>query len=122
MVVESSDPDGSRVRVPACLHVTDPPLAIDELKPVVSFALHGLRTNPTMRDIIVAFSLPDAGSAMLELIDISGRRVVAEEVGSLGPGRHAVTLGGGMSRAPGVYLVRLSRAGQSFTARAVVIR
>jgi hypothetical protein len=122
VVVESSDPDGSTVRVPAWLHVTDPPLAIDELTPVVSFALHGLKTNPTVRDIVVAFSLPDAGSAMLELIDISGRRVVAEEVGSLGPGRHAVTLGRSMSHAPGVYLVRLSRAEQSLTIKAVVIR
>jgi hypothetical protein len=122
LAISSNDSNHSTVLVPTHLHITDPPLAVDELTPVVSFALHGLKNNPTMRDIIVAFSLPDARSATLELIDISGRRVVEQEVGSLGPGRHAVTLGGGMSRAPGVYLVRLRRAGQSFTVRAVVIR
>jgi immune inhibitor A len=122
LTINSNDPNDSTVLIPAYLHVPDPPLAVDELAPVVSFALHGLKTNPTTRDIIVAFSLPDAGSATLELIDISGRRVVAQEVGSLGPGRHAVALGGGMSHAPGVYLARLSRAGKSFTVRAVVLR
>jgi hypothetical protein len=92
------------------------------LPPDVSFALHGLKTNPAVRDIVVAFSLPDARPATLELLDISGRRVVTQEVGSLGPGRHTLTLGAGMSQPPGVYLVRLRRVGQSFTIRAVVIR
>jgi hypothetical protein len=93
-----------------------------ELPPGVSFALHGLKANPAVRDIIVVFSLPDARAATLELLDISGRRVVEQEVGSLGPGKHAVTLGGGVSRSPGVYLVRLRREDQSLTVRAVVIR
>ena len=93
-----------------------------EVPQAVTFALHGLKTNPAVRDVVVVFSLPDALPAALDLIDVGGRRVATQEVGSLGPGRHSVTLGAGRALPPGVYLVRLSRAGQALTVRAAVIR
>jgi hypothetical protein len=90
--------------------------------PPATFALHGLQNNPAVGDIVVVFSLPDARAATLELLDITGRRVVSQDVGSLGLGRHTVTLGAGTHYAPGVYLVRLNQAGRSVTVRAAVIR
>jgi len=70
----------------------------------------------------VRFSLPTAERASLELIDIAGRRVEQREVGSLGPGQHAVILDGAAHLSPGVYLVRVSQGASVRTARAVVVR
>ena len=86
------------------------------------FALRGMQPNPTGRDLAVAFSLPDALPARLEVLDLTGRRVGSLEVGSLGAGSHVVRLGEGRPVPAGVYLLRLTRAGQTLTAKAVVIR
>jgi hypothetical protein len=68
----------------------------------------------------VAFSLPDAQPATIELVDIAGRRVASREVGSLGAGRHEVDLARGLS--PGIYMVRLTRAGDARIVKAAVLR
>jgi hypothetical protein len=86
------------------------------------FALAGARPNPAIRDLAVAFSLPDASPARLAAYDLAGRCVVAQEVGALGAGSHLVRLSGGVALNAGVYLVRLTRAGRTLTARAVVVR
>jgi len=84
--------------------------------------LEGILPNPTTNGrITVAFVLPTDDAASLELLDIAGRRVASRDVGSLGRGRHQVTLEGSARLAPGVYLVRLVQAQSSRTMRAVVI-
>jgi hypothetical protein len=88
----------------------------------LAFALHGARPNPSPGLVSVAFVLPDAASAHLELLDVTGRRVAGRDVGTLGAGSHVVDLTEGRPLAAGVYLVRLSRAGQSLTTRVTVIR
>jgi hypothetical protein len=88
----------------------------------LQLALAGPRSNPARDDLSVAFSLPDASPARLELFDVSGRRISAREVGTLGAGNHIVTLGDGRRLAPGTYLLRLSQATRSVTVRAVVLR
>jgi len=85
-------------------------------------ALSGPRPNPAVRALAVAFSLPDAAPARLEVLDVAGRVVRAREVGTLGAGSHVVDLTEGRMPPPGVYLVRLTRAGTSLTQRASVIR
>jgi hypothetical protein len=69
----------------------------------------------------VEFDLPDAGPARLELHDLAGRLLSALEVGGLGPGHHAATLGPPGGLPPGIYLLRLTRGGRSLTARAAVL-
>jgi hypothetical protein len=71
---------------------------------------------------VVSFALPGPGPATLELLDITGRRLASREVGGLGPGRHLANLGGTTGLTPGVYLVRLTRAGRSLVARASVVK
>ena len=84
--------------------------------------LRGAIPNPARGEPLVAsFSLPDAQPAMLALFDLAGREVVRREVGSLGPGRHAVALGGG-GLAAGIYIVRLTRSGASLETRVAVVR
>lgn len=71
--------------------------------------------------VTLALFLPDASAARLELIDVTGRRVAGREVGSLGPGSHAVRLGDDGGIRPGVYFVRLSRGAKVALARVTIL-
>jgi len=88
----------------------------------VSFAL-GRLPNPVVGGrLTVTFALSSAEHAALEIVDVSGRAVAREDVGALGAGRHAVTLGEGEPLAAGIYFVRLTQGRQSATARVTVLR
>jgi hypothetical protein len=100
--------------------VVESPVGVDPVNAPVAFALHGVTPNPTKNAINVSFSLPGAKEASIGLYDVAGRRVASREVGSLGAGRHTVTLA---DRLPaGMYVIKLSQGGQSLSARAVVVR
>jgi hypothetical protein len=88
----------------------------------LSLALEGARPNPAVGPLTVAFTLPRAEPATLELLDVSGREVLAREVGSLGPGHHVLRLGECGCTPPGMYWLRLAQAGHSLVKRAAVIR
>ncbi|HKQ58962.1 MAG TPA: right-handed parallel beta-helix repeat-containing protein [Candidatus Eisenbacteria bacterium] len=89
--------------------------------PRFEFALLGPTSQPARGGALgIAFSLPDAAPATIELVDIAGRRVATREVGSLGAGRHEVDLARGLS--PGIYMVRLTRAGDARVVKAAVLR
>lgn len=85
------------------------------------FALEGARPNPTPGVLTVTLSL-EHGAATLELHDVAGRRVLAREVGGLGPGRHHVQIGERASLPAGVYTMRLMQGGRSATAQTIVVR
>ena len=87
-----------------------------------AFALEGVRPNPVVgRAISAYFTLPSAERAMLELIDIAGRRVLEWEVGSLGAGPHSVDLSRDRVLPTGLYLVRLTQGPNVRTTRAAVL-
>ena len=89
----------------------------------LAFALEGVRPNPSVGEPLrVAFTLPDAAPARLDLLDVAGRRVATREVGSLGGGRHAVDLTAGAPLAPGLYLVRLTQGASVRVTRVVVLK
>jgi hypothetical protein len=91
-------------------------------EPAVVFALEGVRPNPASgRDLRVAFALPSGAAAQLELLDVRGRQVMSSAVGSLGAGRHMVSLAEGGRVAPGVYWVRLTQGANQRTTQVVVI-
>ncbi len=80
------------------------------------------RPNPVGQVLRAAFTLPDGGPARLELLDLSGRRLLSRDVGALGAGEHVLSLYEAGALRAGIYLLRLTRGGTSVTARAVVIR
>ena len=88
--------------------------------PVLS--LEGVWPNPSRARLRVMFVLADSRSATLELLDVSGRRLAFQEVGSLGPGRHALDLGAGATFPPGVYKVRLTQGERRQVTTAIVRR
>ncbi len=85
------------------------------------FALGRPTPNPSRGVFAVEFSLPDAAPATLELIDLSGRRLRAIDVGGLGAGRHVVRLGEDRPLSPGICWIRLARAAQVLATRVVVL-
>jgi hypothetical protein len=85
-------------------------------------ALYGLQPNPAREELVVAFSLPDAKPAQLELFDVAGRRVLSRPVGALGPGLHVLRLGGDRRIAPGIYMIRLTAGERRLRAKAVVVQ
>jgi hypothetical protein len=93
-----------------------------EVPHAFELALEGFRPNPLVGAAVVAFTLPDGRSARLEVIDVAGRRVLARDVGALGPGRHTLRLNEGPRLAPGVFLLRLTTADRVLLTRGVVIR
>jgi hypothetical protein len=84
--------------------------------------LDGLRPNPAYHEVSVAFSLVSREPAVLDLLDITGRRAMTRDVGSLGPGRHVVRLADGASLPAGVYWLRLRQGSETRAARAVILR
>ena len=94
-------------------------LAVSE--PRLELGLRGSVPNPS-RNLSVSFTLPGSKPATLVIYDISGREVSRREVGSLGAGRHVVTVGGAGTLPPGIYLVHLIQGERRLVARAVVVR
>jgi hypothetical protein len=57
---------------------------------------------------------------MLEVLDVTGRRVAERDVGSWGPGRHRLELREELPA--GVYLVRIMQGSQARVTKAVLVR
>jgi hypothetical protein len=88
----------------------------------LALALEGARPNPAVGSFTVAFTLPQAENATLELLDVAGRRVLEREVGSLGPGQHQIRLGECGCTPPGMYWLRLTSAGRALVRRVAVVK
>jgi hypothetical protein len=86
-----------------------------------AFALDPAWPNPSRGgDLVAHFALPNGAPAALELLDVTGRRVAAQDVGALGAGRHTVALNGARL-SPGLYVMRLRQAGAVRTTRVAVL-
>jgi len=94
--------------------VGDPPAAADRL--------FLASPNPS-RDgsAAVTFALRSSQPATLELLDLGGRRVDAQNVGALGAGVHRVTFGSAQRLAAGVYFARLTQGRDVRTARIAIL-
>jgi hypothetical protein len=87
-----------------------------------ALALARIWPNPSRLPLEVAYTLPGDGPARLELVDVTGRSVLAHELGSPGAGAFETSFGTGASLHPGTYWLRLSQAGERAAARVVIIR
>jgi len=86
----------------------------------VAFALHGIAPTPSRGPFSVSFSLPNNQKATVAVFDVAGRQVMSREVGTMGAGRHSVTVGDRLR--PGLYMVKLSQGAQVSTTRALIIQ
>jgi hypothetical protein len=59
--------------------------------------------------------------ATLDVLDITGRRVMGGDLRTLSAGRHQVELATGSRLAPGLYLVRLSQGSEARVSKFIVL-
>ena len=86
--------------------------------PVISRAL----PNPTRGELVIEFSVPDGDPAVLELVDLAGRRWRRLVLDHPERGTNRADLGAGPRLPAGLYFLRVSQAGRSAAARVVVVR
>ena len=86
----------------------------------IDFELTGAFPNPAFDRMSVAFTLPSDAPARLELMDVSGRRVLGRDVGALGAGEHLIDLTTSGRVEPGLYFLRLTQAGRVASSRVAV--
>jgi hypothetical protein len=111
----NGDPDVYTATIP--LNTT----AVEGVTPApAGLAIREVRPNPVDRELSVTFSLPGEGPARLELLGVSGRRVIEQTVTHRGS--ETIDLASAGRLPPGVYLLRLSQAGRSVVRRVSVIR
>jgi len=90
---------------------------------VAILRLRGALPNPSPGGRLgIAFSLADGPVARVELLDLSGRMVFAQDLRGWGPGDHVLTIGNDRPLPPGIYLVRLKQAALRFDKKVVVTR
>jgi hypothetical protein len=109
--IEASGPDGRQVSNEAWVEVPSR----------IAFALDGASPNPVSGDLIVAFTLPSAAPASLDVFGADGRRVLHRRL-DLEPGRHWVRTARSGEIAPGIYLIRLTQGKETRARRASVVR
>jgi hypothetical protein len=69
----------------------------------------------------VTFRLGASTTVTLELLDVTGRRIAAHEVGALGRGDHVFTMAEGQHLAPGIYFVCLRQGQRMMVTRVAVL-
>jgi len=84
-------------------------------------ALRAPRPNPTSRDLVLDFSLPEAGDASIEILDLGGRRVFTRTLGGLEAGTHVLRLGRVSGLEAGMHFVRIRQASASASAKFIVL-
>jgi hypothetical protein len=90
--------------------------------PRAELELAGAMPNPARSSALnVRFRLAGFEPARLELIDVSGRRVIGRELGALGSGWHTTDLATGARIRPGVYALRLTQGTAQIGRRVVVV-
>ena len=78
--------------------------------------------TPAGRAFVVPVTLPAAGPATLEVLDVSGRRRLLLDLGSKTAGAHFVDVDAGTKLAAGMYVVRITQGSSSGSTRAVIVR
>ena len=84
--------------------------------------LLGAWPNPARTNLTVSFSLPAGARGTLDMVDLTGRRVAARDIGGLGAGAQQIQLLEHHSLPPGVYLVRLRAGADLKMAKVSIVR
>jgi hypothetical protein len=89
----------------------------------LALAVHGFRSNPgDSGSPQMALTLPVTGNARLEVLDVTGRKLLERDLSGIAPGTRTVELGPGAKLEAGVYWLRLSQGRRTVTAKGVVAK
>lgn len=83
--------------------------------------LSGIGLKPGASEVRVDLALTSSETVEIECLDVRGRRILAWNAGSLGPGRHSMRLDPGRSLRAGLYFLRLRQGSASSVAKLVVL-
>ena len=102
-------------------------VAVDETQGLpTTFELDLAVPNPFTSEVALSFALPRSGPVKLAVFDLAGRRLRVLEQGNRPAGRHRVAWDGrdeaGARLGNGIYLVRMTAAGNSWTRKLVLAR
>lgn len=117
--------NGSPYQIPVTLDVI---LAADDPSKLLptTFALNGNFPNPFNSSTEISFDVPKAALLTLTLYNIIGQEVVTLVNQTVDAGRHTVSWDGkdarGLDSGTGIYLVRMTADGQSFTGKLMLLR
>ena len=105
-----------------------PEAAVEEnlTEPTAAILLYQNHPNPFNLTTRIFFALPEDGHVVLEVFDVSGRRVRTLADGRVSAGRYSefwdAEDSAGNQVAPGIYLYRLSVEGKTFTRKCTLLR
>jgi len=123
LVFTHNAPGGPDV-VPVTLHVNDPSSPVDDV--AHAFRLRGNYPNPFNPATRIVFTLPQAGSAKVDVLDMKGRLLRTVWSGDLAAGLHSFKWDGrddaGHAVAAGSYLGRLTTAERSATCKMMLAK
>ena len=92
------------------------------IPPTAELDLTRIAPNPSAGEITIEFTLPDAGPARIEIVDVAGRLVESRDIASFGPGRHSLARFGERGLATGVYFARLRHGSSTRIRRFAIVR
>ena len=98
------------------------PVTAVETPRVPRFVLTSVMPNPTRGRFALRYALPTPGTARLEVLDVAGRRMLTRELHAADASEQEWSVERDVRWAPGVYLVRLTHAGEVRSARVVLLR
>ena len=93
--------------------------SVDVPSRVAGLMLGSIRPNPVQREARVSFALASDAPARVEVLEISGRRVMTVPISS---GTRSLELSIPRAVAPGIYWIRLTQGAASAIARMVLVR
>lgn len=96
-------------------------LAVVEVPGRSAFAFFGARPNPATAGLVLSFSLGSREPARIQILDVTGRRVLERDLVGLGPGQHVLDLGDSGRFRAGVYLVRITQGGRRITGKYAIV-
>ena len=90
------------------------------------FGLRAMGANPAVGGAAIELSMPQGGSVDVRIHDVRGRLVRQLAAGEYEPGRHLLpwnaTYESGAAAGSGIYFVRMSVLGRSYTTRFTLVR
>jgi hypothetical protein len=96
-------------------------LAVVDVPGRSRFAFFGARPNPATANLVLSFSLASRLPARLQILDITGRRVLERDLIGLGPGQQVLDLGDSGRFRAGVYLVRITQEGRRIAGKYAIV-
>jgi hypothetical protein len=99
---------------------------VELVVPVLAVALYQNHPNPFNPSTVITYALPEGGRVVLELFDITGRRIRTLVDDTRVMGRHREEWDGrddrGRQVASGVYIYRLQAGGKTFSRKCALLR